>query len=316
MLLSGVCVFGQQRMNAEEYIRLYKDAAIADMRKTGVPASITLAQGMYESDFGNSPLARNANNHFGIKCHNEWTGPSYHQDDDAAHECFRVYNAVQESYDDHSNFLKSRERYRSLFSLEITDYKGWAHGLKKAGYATNPHYASKLIDLIERYNLCEVDKACLNNTPALASTVPGIVTENVTDPKPVVKEGTLNFKSPVITAPSGSINDVPYVKAKKGDSWLRIANANNVELWQLLEFNEVEKNSVLRENDIVYLKAKKTRNDETSFHVVQKGETIYRISQLYGVRVKKLYSRNHLKPGQEPEPGSRIYLKMNKSFYE
>lgn len=303
-------------MNADDYIRLYKEAAMADMRKSGVPASITLAQGMYESDFGNSPLARNANNHFGIKCHNGWNGPSYHQDDDAADECFRVYKAVQESYDDHSDFLRSRDRYKALFELEITDYKGWAHGLKRAGYATNPHYASKLIELIERYNLHEIDKACLNIAPALASANTGIVTENVPDVKSAKNDAPASVTTPVITEPAGTINKVPYVKAKKGDSWLRIANANNIELWQLLEYNEVEKSTMLRENDIVFLKAKKPRNDEQTFHIVQKGETLHRISQLYGIKVKKLYARNHLKPGQEPAAGTKVYLKMNKSFYE
>ncbi len=325
-LFSGVSA--QTRMTAEEYIRLYQEAAIQDMKKTGVPASITLAQGMYESDYGNSPLAKKANNHFGIKCHKEWDGPTYHQDDDAADECFRKYEAVQQSYDDHSYFLRSRERYSSLFTLDITDYKGWAHGLKKAGYATNPHYASKLVELIERYKLNELDKGATTvPAPVFASAskeVPAETKPNKTDATPAEPANAEAVKTiapapsqlvlPILTS-SNTINEVPFVRANKGDSWLKIANDNNLELYQILEFNEVDKSKVLRENEIVYLKPKKSKCEQV-YHVVQKGESIHSISQLYGVKVAKLSQRNQLYGGKEAVPGTKLYLKMHKSFYE
>jgi LysM repeat protein len=298
------------------------------MKKTGVPASITLAQGMYESDYGNSPLAKKANNHFGIKCHKEWDGPTYHQDDDAADECFRKYEAVQQSYDDHSYFLRSRERYSSLFTLDITDYKGWAHGLKKAGYATNPHYASKLVELIERYKLNELDKgATAVPAPVFASAskeVPAETKSKKTDVTPAepakaeavktIAPAPTQLSLPILTS-SNTINEVPFVRASKGDSWLKIANDNNLELYQILEFNEVDKNKVLRENEIVYLKPKKSKCEQV-YHVVQKGESIHSISQLYGVKMAKLSQRNQLYGGKEPAPGTKLYLKMHKSFYE
>lgn len=313
--------FSQSRMTADEYIRQYKDAAIQDMKKTGVPASITLAQGMFESDYGNSPLAKEANNHFGIKCHKEWDGPVYHQDDDAKDECFRKYEKVQHSYDDHSEFLRSRERYSSLFQLDIADYKGWAHGLKKAGYATNPQYANRIIDIIERYNLNDLDKGI--------DPVPAPVYANAGQQPPVaspkkdkseIKENestsvsAVKINLPVLTS-ENTINEVPFVRAKKGDSWLKIATDNQLELWEILEYNDVDKNKILKENDIVYLRPKKARCEQT-FHIVQRGETLHQISQLYGVRVSKLYARNHLHAGAEPATGSKVYLKMNKSFYE
>lgn len=330
LVLSVFCTgaLAQQRMTAEEYIRLYQEAAIQDMQKTGVPASITLAQGMYESDYGNSPLAKNAKNHFGIKCHKEWNGPTYHQDDDAADECFRKYDAVQQSYDDHSYFLRSRERYSSLFTLEITDYKGWAHGLKKAGYATNPHYASKLVELIERYKLNELDKGGpAVPAPVFASTSKDVPAETKVKKADAPAEEKAKSEASIHVAPAPSqlnlpiltsgntINEVPFVRAAKGDSWLKIANENNLELYQILEFNEVDKNKVLRENEIVYLKPKKTRCEQV-YHVVQKGESIHSISQLYGVKVAKLCQRNQLYGGKEPAPGTKLYLKMHKSFHE
>ena len=168
-----------KRMSSQDYIARYKDDAIRDMQKTGVPASITLAQGMYESENGNSRLAREANNHFGIKCHKEWSGPTFIKDDDTKNECFRKYETVLESYDDHSNFLRTRERYRFLFDYEITDYKKWAYGLKKAGYATNPEYANKLIRIIEDNNLNELDFAGTSATvpkPATSTNTAAIIT--------------------------------------------------------------------------------------------------------------------------------------------
>lgn len=307
---------GAPRMTPEEYIARFRDAAVTDMQKTGVPASITLAQGMYESDYGNSPLAKNANNHFGIKCHKEWTGPTFHQDDDAADECFRKYNNVQESYDDHSYFLRSRDRYKFLFDLDIKDYKGWANGLKKAGYATNPKYASKIIDLIERFHLSDLDDASTAKNYKVKDSEPAHPLESSdTDHVPVPSSNTnaTGAKAdPKVVPPSisanGTINDLPVVRAKKGDSWLKLSIANHLELWQILKYNDAEKNDFLKEGDLVYLKPKKN-NAQQEYHIVKEGETMRSISQLYGVKVSVLYRRNNIDPGSDLHPGDKISLK-------
>ena len=162
LLLIGFCLplQAQIRWNQrwQDYIDRYKDIAIVEMHKYGIPASITLAQGLLESGAGTSELATKGNNHFGIKSHG-WGGRTMRHDDDRRGELFRVYDSPLESYEDHSKFLANRAHYKSLFTLDKTDYKGWAHGLKRAGYATNPKYAYRLIDIIEAYRLYEHDKA-------------------------------------------------------------------------------------------------------------------------------------------------------------
>ena len=236
-----IAAFSQDepRLTAEEYIAQFKEAAIADMKKTGVPASITMAQGMFESDYGNSSLAKIAKNHFGVKCHKDWGGDTYYMDDDAPNECFRKYNSVEESYDDHSNFLRTRDRYKFLFDLAIEDYKGWAKGLKQAGYATNPAYADKLIEIIERYNLQVLDQG---GTPQ-----PIVATKNdkpKEEKKKVVNEDAKPIKvkiTPRVKMLGGlaTINGIPFVYVEKSDSYLKIAKQYNLELWQILEYNEI-----------------------------------------------------------------------------
>lgn len=292
------------RMRPEIYIEMFKDAAVEDMIKTGVPASITLAQGMYESDYGNSDLARLANNHFGIKCHKNWEGDTYHKDDDAPNECFRKYKSVTESYDDHSEFLRSRERYASLFTLEITDYKGWAHGLKKAGYATNPQYAHRLIDLIERYRLHEYDQQ--------GSGRPMAQKEPVKDEITAVSKPVVQRPKPVGNAvtgqSSGTMNKIPFVIARRGDTWSKLARENSLDLWQILEFNDASKNDPLQEGDRVYVKAKRNRSVSGDTHILGEHESMRDVAQLYGIRLRKLYKMNEMQPGSRPAPGSRIYL--------
>ncbi len=292
------------RMTPEQYISTFKDAAIIDMKKTGVPASITLAQGMYESDCGNSDLATAANNHFGIKCHKEWSGNTFIKDDDTKDECFRKYNNVQQSYDDHSDFLRSRDRYAFLFNLEITDYKGWAHGLKKAGYATNPQYASKIIDLIERYDLQHLDRGENIPVASITKTPPAIIKEKKNDPIIVKKKET-------IIAQSGEINEVPYVLAGKNDSYISIAQKNDLLLWQLLKYNDADKNDGLQAKEIVYLKPKRN-STETEYHIVRNGETLRDISQQYGIKMRKICLRNNLSDRTELQPGDKIWLNKNK----
>jgi len=298
------------RITPEMYIEMFKEAAISDMMKTGVPSSITLAQGMYESDYGNSLLAKGANNHFGIKCHKEWSGDTFHKDDDAPNECFRKYENVMLSYDDHSDFLRSRERYHSLFNLEITDYKNWAHGLKKAGYATNPTYASKIIGLIEKYNLSDYDVQGVKIPIAGAIDKIPIRVEPKSTEKGTVKENTEQKTSSI---DANTVNGVPFVFARKGDTWTKIASDNNIELWQVLEFNDAEKNDNLIEDQIVFVKSKKNHSDQFT-HVLEEGESMLDVSQKYGVKLSKLYKMNQMKFGTAVDSGTKIYLKRAMLF--
>lgn len=292
----------EYRFTPKDYIEKYSGDAVKEMQRSGVPASITLAQGIFESESGNSDLARMANNHFGIKCHTDWTGESFHKDDDAKNECFRKYNSVLESYDDHSKFLRTRSRYAFLFDLKITDYKGWAKGLKAAGYATNPAYATKLIKLIEDYNLHYFD---INEkgkpTPAANAGInsPAVNTNHVSRRKQV---------APAFQKYQVSKNNVPYLIAKAGDSYFSLANENNLMLWQILKYNDADKNDSPVEGEIIYVMPKQNKAVE-EFHVVKQNENIHFISQLYAVKLKKLLKRNHLSHDSTLQPGQKILLR-------
>ena len=276
VLFSFLEAFSQSsKKSTEQYILTYKDYAIAEMYRSGVPASITLAQGILESENGNSRLAREANNHFGIKCKKEWTGLTIIADDDTLGECFRAYGSALESYRDHSDFLKNNWRYSDCFALDKTDYKGWADGLKKAGYATNPKYPILLTSLIERYKLHEYD---------LAPAPEGFIPETAT-----------------------TKNNVPVVYAKAGESVEIIAEKNNVDARQIYRYNEIPSGTKINPGDIVYLKPKRRKGSEP-FHVMKEGETLYDLSQEYGIKLKQLYKINHLTRGQEVAPGTLIYL--------
>lgn len=300
-----------QRMTTEEYIAKYREDAIKDMVKTGVPACITLAQGILESESGNSKLAQEANNHFGIKCHKEWEGKTFHQDDDARDECFRKYSTVLESYDDHSDFLKTRSRYAFLFELDVTDYKGWAHGLKKAGYATNPNYAHKLIDLIERYNLEAINNeaiARMNGAPA--NTAATLVRQVSVKDKNVSAKSDRNVTTVInITPPTyyAEQNNVKYVVSKKGDTWVSIAKENDMMVWQVLKYNDALRDDELREGNIVYIKPKR-HSAQQKFHVVMPGESMRDISQMYAIKLSSLYKKNQIEPGTVVQPGTKLKL--------
>lgn len=285
----------ERRITREEYIETYKDDAIREMLKSGVPASITLAQGILESGNGNSPLAVYAKNHFGVKCHKGWTGKSMRLDDDEKNECFRKYETVYGSFKDHSDFLVTRSRYAFLFDLKITDYKGWAKGLKKAGYATNPKYANMLIMLIEKNNLSQYDN--------LAKVSPRKLAKKRKPSKSlVVKKVSRKIKLH---------NNIKYLKAKTGDTYYGIAKDNEMNLWQILKYNDLNKGDVLKAGDIIYLQPKKSKSKET-FHIVQKGENMRDISQLYGVKLKSLYKKNLLIIGAQPHVGDKISLKKKR----
>jgi LysM repeat protein len=285
----------KKRVTREEYIAKYKNDAIRDMNKTGVPASITLAQGMLESENGNSDLAILAKNHFGIKCHLEWNGDTYVKDDDHKNECFRKYNTVLESFDDHSAFLKSRKHYASLFDLPRTDYKAWANGLKKAGYATNPNYGPMIIKLIEDNKLYEFDTE---------ANIPVAVQKQPEQPKHEVKQNEYNFPAKILL----SSNKVKYVLAEDGDNCLKIAKRYDMSLWQIYKYNDIDKNILLKKGQRIYLKPKRRKSAE-DLHVVKAGETMHSISQLHGIKLKFLYRKNRMETGSEPKAGQKLSLK-------
>ena len=248
------------------YIARYSGMAVEQMKQYGIPASITLAQGLLESDAGRSSLATKCNNHFGIKCHSDWTGRKMYHDDDERQECFRCYRDAQESFRDHSLFLASGARYKSLFKLGTTDYKGWAKGLKAAGYATSPTYADKLIELIERYGLDRYDSG---NGVRL-------------------KPGQLPHQ-PLL------VNGQRCVRLREGETMKDIAREYGMQLLLLRRFNETDRKFNPPAGTLVYLERKKSRADrEHRTYVVKKGDSLWSISQQFGVRMKPLANRNRL----------------------
>lgn len=335
-----------QTISIEEYIDLYKEIAMKEMIRTGVPASITLAQGIVETENGNSKLVKKSNNHFGIKCKETWTGPSVSHDDDAPGECFRVYNNAEESYIDHSNFLRTRKHYNFLFSLDPADYKAWAYGLKKAGYATNPAYPALLIKYIERYNLNEYSLIALGkktgSDPILAKNDQPVVTTPVTTtvatvqqqpvapqpeakPQPevvaIVKKEEPKKEEPkkeqpkkevvkvAVDYPSGEfrINETRVVYVTKGTPFLAIAQKYNVQLKWLFDFNDLKEAEVLENDQLVYLQRKR-RTGVNAVHVVAAGETLYDIAQTQGIRLDALLQLNQLTVNMQPAVGEQLYL--------
>ena len=293
-----------QRMTREEYILLYKEVAVRQMLSSGIPASITMAQACLESDNGNSRLAVEGNNHFGIKCHG-WAGDTIRANDDAQNECFRKYASADESFQDHSDFLRFRDRYAKLFELEPTDYKGWARGLKEAGYATSPTYADNLIRIIEDNRLYLFDVL----DTAQAAVIP---------PAPAVAEAPVEVKptkgSPLyrisLERQVYSRNGVSYVLAESYDSYSSIAEEYRLFRLELLYFNDMKEDRQLETGEIVYLERKKAAGAKhLDKHVVEEGETMYSISQRYAIRLKSLYALNGMQPGEEPVPGALIKLR-------
>jgi LysM repeat protein len=279
----------ETRISRQEYITTYKEIAIKEMLEFKIPASITLAQGILESGDGNSPLAKYAKNHFGIKCHKDWEGPTFIQDDDEKNECFRKYSDVEESYRDHSLFLKNRKWYAELFELKISDYKGWAYGLKKAGYATHPKYAELLIEIIEKNELYKYDK--LDELPK------SFQAKNSSTKKPESKNYQISTK-----------NNIRYIIAQKGDTYYKIARKYEMGLWQIYKYNDLEKSDICSEGELIYLQPKRRKGDVAT-HTVSKGESMRTISQLHGIKLKRLYKINQLPANYEPKAGDVLKLK-------
>lgn len=284
-----------QRRNTvyNNYIRDYADLAVDQMKRYKIPASITLSQGLLESGAGQSTLARRSNNHFGIKCGNNWTGRSVRANDDAPNECFRAYSNVKDSYEDHSKFLTQNRRYASLFSLKQTDYRGWAQGLKKAGYATDRSYATKLISIIEDYELYKYDTKSMSKR------------EERRWQKELKKKPWLANPHDVYIA-----NGIAYVIARDGDTFDLLSGEFKISKSKLVKYNELEKSYTLMDGDIIYLNKKNKKSlSSTIYHVVRDGDSMHSISQIYGIQLKSLYKLNGIKADYVPEVGERIYLK-------
>lgn len=307
MLFFPVVLFGQ-KITREQYIEKYKDIAIREMEKTGIPASITLAQGCLESGNGNSELAKKANNHFGIKCHSTWKGKGFYMDDDAKDECFRVYKDPEESYRDHSDFLINGRRYAFLFELSTTDYKGWAKGLKKAGYATNPKYPELLINIIEENKLYEFDskKTRKNRTTENEAIVINgesgtnqLSTNKLPRLYPYYDSDEIKFHE----------NFIKYYVPSTEESLQDIANKFEMRVWQIIKYNELPKgNKVAQANQTLFLQPKRWKAQE-KFHIVKPGETVYEISQTYGIKTKWIYKRNNLQKDSPITPGMKLKLR-------
>ena len=304
----------------EIYIEQFATLAVEEMYRSGVPASITLAQGLLESGYGLSELAVKGNNHFGIKCHNNWSGKKMYYDDDRKGECFRKYPSPEQSYRDHSDFLRYRDRYKFLFDYKITDYKSWAHGLKKAGYATDPAYPTKLIKLIEEYELYEYDKkpASFARSDRKARRIAEKAEAKEELPKSPneieqVESLTHEQRQDFHFSVSREVytrNGVPFVRVAEGETLEDIALSNNLFVREILKFNDMEKDGALLPGTELYLKSKKKQAVKgLDKHVVEDGETMRSISQRYGIRLKNLYKMNGMADFDVPREGDIIKLR-------
>jgi LysM repeat protein len=300
----------EEKISAVDYIEKWREEAIRQMALHKIPASITIAQGLLESGNGNSRLAIEGNNHFGIKCHSDWKGATIHEDDETRNECFRKYKNASESFEDHSIFLQ-KKRYESLFTLDITDYKGWAHGLKKCGYATNPKYPQLLINLIEQYNLADLDKEGLKLIKNGGSP-----SRNKRDSSPKKERNTSPQKDEtrkeIVISNNREIgvseNRIKFITAKEGDSIEAIANDLDMAPWQIKKYNDLQNNQQIQAGQVIYLQPKRSNSKITEYEV-KSGDTMWSISQSTGIKLRKLYKKALLEPGQEPKPGTVIKLK-------
>jgi len=323
--------FAQKDPVVVEYINKYKELAIEEMQRTGIPASIKLAQGIHETSAGTSELVKKSNNHFGLKCKAEWTGMTVKHTDDAPNECFRKYESSLDSYKDQSNYLKNTPRYASLFQLDPTDYKAWAYGLKKAGYATNPKYTQVLIKLIEDYDLQDYTMIALgklkrgqetlaqNKIPETTTTVeekpvvlppePEVVVYAKKEPKSETKkQDVIVEKKPEYPDGEFKINETKVIYAKKGTSYLSIAEKYAIPLARIFEFNEMKMQEVVDKDQLIYImrKRKVGLNEQ---HVVKPGETLADIAQTEALRIESLLEYNFLQPNMRPAVGSVLYLR-------
>jgi len=302
---------------ADRYIANHSEIAMSEMIRTGVPASIKLAQGMLESDWGRSDLATVANNHFGIKCGSQWKGDTFYKSDDdkdkngnIIESCFRSFESTYDSFIAHSDFLtdpKKSYRYGFLFELETTDYKGWAKGLRKAGYATDKKYPKKLIQIIEKYGLHQFDIQGQN--PVAEGTSSKIIkTVDLNEEKSVP---TVKKENTAKSLQTGKVNSLKVVYGDGHASIKDIAEANRKRVVDLIRFNEVfpDENYVPKKDMVVFLQRKRSMTNRTqSHHVVYEGETMASIAHRYGIKLKSLYTKNRMPEGAEPVVGEKLNL--------
>lgn len=305
ILQIGVFSYAQSYSKADIviYITKYKQAAINKMNLYKIPASITLAQGVLESGAGSSYIAVQANNHFGIKCGADWKGDTLRRDDDQKDECFRKYSSVDDCFDDHSLFLTTKARYSDLFKLDVTDYKEWAQGLQNAGYATNQDYASRLVKIIEDYELFEYDKMY----KAIATNSP-----ETNDPKAgLVILGDNEFTSIEVSNTGRKIyinNHTRFVVAKKDDTFSRIGLDFGADEWLIVRYNDVKKGSKVKEGELVYIESKRNKA-LVDKHVIQEGETAHSIAQFYAIKLKYILKYNNFDSGVVLRAGDTLWLK-------
>ena len=305
VLLAALCLAVTPQ---KTYIEKYSALAVEEMYRSGVPASITLAQGLLESGNGLSELAVKGNNHFGIKCHNSWTGAKVYHDDDAKGECFRKYDNPEESFRDHSDFLRYRDRYKFLFDLEPTDYKGWAHGLRKAGYATDPKYPEKLIRLIEEYELYLYDVPQQASDEVQVQQIPQSPAQ-LEQARPLTGRQREVF-SFALSRQMYSQNGVPFVYAAEGETYESIAKSYRLFLREILKFNDLQQNEELLPGTVVYLKKKKKASHPgLDRYVVEEGQTLREISQRYAVRMKDICKRNGIEMDHVLREGDVLELR-------
>lgn len=302
---------GQQSEMVLKYIEMYRDMAVLEMQRTGIPAAIKLAQGIHESMAGTSDLVKRSNNHFGIKCKSNWTGESVRHTDDAPNECFRKYDDPMDSYRDHSDFLRNSKRYASLFELDPLDYVGWANGLKKAGYATNPKYPQIIINLIQKYQLQDYSLIAMGSLPPREGMTAGQTLQG--DEEPVALSADFNevvVEAPKKNYPEGEfkINDTRVIFAKAGTSFLAIAHQYDISLAKIFEFNDQPESETVPYDQLVFLQRKR-KSGMNEVHQVKAGETIWHIAQEEGIRLESLLEYNHLTREMQPAEGEQLYLR-------
>ena len=323
-LFLGLTVSAQRDAGTpqERYISRFATIAVNEMYRTGVPASITLAQGIIESRSGQSALAVDGNNHFGIKCHNSWKGKMMLADDDRRNECFRVYDSAEESFRDHSDFLRYRDCYKFLFDFQTTDYKSWAYGLKQAGYATDPSYAAKLIQCVEDYDLARFDRMTVDE--ALAEGGLDAETPIEKDEIGEIPDSPLKIEAgELFSGKAGeeyrfslsrtlySRNGVPFVYAVEGETYASIAKSNHLLLKEILRYNDLPGGGELHAGDVVYLEPKKSKTVRglDKYIVGEEGETFHAICQRFAVKEKAIRKLNGLPASYEPREGDEIVLR-------
>jgi hypothetical protein len=300
-----------QKMSRQEYIDKFARIAVQEMLDFHIPASITMAQACLESSDGNSELTRQSNNHFGIKCKSNWTGPTVRHDDDESKECFRKYGSAEESFKDHSQFITTSNRYSFLFAYDIRDFRKWAYGLKQAGYATDPSYPAKLIKIIEDFRLYELDQIDWKYVKQPEKTNKHFSLFGFLHKKPA--DQNLAVATGYQLRPIEKRNRRKTIIAMDGDDYGRIADEFGKKDWQIYQYNDAYAGDVPQKGEPVYLQAKRSKAPRgNEYHVVQKAETLWSVAQWYGVKVQSLRKMNKLSEFEEVKAGEVLWLRKKK----